>query len=140
MNSGSLGEPRPLKSKEERLLKDQEQKSKKKYKRKGQRKEVLFKDDEWEIVKAKAERMNLSTTRYIVKMSLNGDSAQNSISELAELSQQLSRIGNCINQLARKANTINNIYAEDYERMREEYTNLCLLLKRKISMLRRTAA
>jgi hypothetical protein len=57
--SGSLGAPKPLKSKEERLLKNEVQKQKKKYKRKGQRKEVLFKDDEWEVVKRNAERMGL---------------------------------------------------------------------------------
>ena len=121
-------------------MKDQEQKQKKKYKRKGQRKEVLFKDDEWEIVKAKASSMNLSTTMYIVKMALNGDILLQDISDVAELTRELSKIGTNINQLARKANTINNIYAEDYERMREEYASLCLLLKRKISTLRRTAA
>ena len=98
-------------------MKDQEQKSKKKYKRKGQRKEVLFKDDEWEIVKAKAAKMNLSTTRYIVKMALNGDILLQDISDVAELTRELSKIGTNINQLARKANTINNIYAEDYDQM-----------------------
>ena len=86
---------------------------KKKYKRKGQRKEVLFKDDEWEVVKHNAQRMNLSTTRYIVKMSLSGYSVPQEIFGFAELTRQLSRIGTNINQLARKANTINNIYAED---------------------------
>ncbi|MBR1752970.1 MAG: plasmid mobilization relaxosome protein MobC [Ruminococcus sp.] len=121
-------------------MKNEVQKQKKQYKRKGQRKEVLFKDDEWEVVKANAERMNLSTTRYIVKMSLSGDTAPQEISGFTELSLQLSLIGNNLNQLARKANTINNIYAEDYEKMREEYFQLCLLLKQKISMLRRTAA
>ena len=118
----------------------EEQKQEKKYKRKGHRKEVLFKADEWEIVKAKAANMNLSTTRYIVKMSLNGDTVPQDFIGFTELSRQLSLIGNNLNQLARKANTINNIYAEDYERMRKEYSSLCLLLKRRISMLRRTAA
>ena len=121
-------------------MEEQVQKQKKKYKRKGQRKEVLFKDDEWEIVKRNADRMGLDTSKYIVMMSLNGNSAPNSISELAELSRQLSRIGNCINQLAHKANTTNNIYAEDYERMKEENARLCLTLNRAIFMLRRTAA
>lgn len=121
-------------------MEEQVQKQKKKYKRKGQRKEVLFKDDEWEIVKAKAAKMNLSTSRYIVKMALSDNYAPQEIFEFTELSRQLSLIGNNMNQLARKANTINNIYAEDYERMREEYARLCLLLKRKISTLRRTAA
>ena len=121
-------------------MKEQVQKVKKKYKRKGQRKEVLFKDEEWKIVKANAAKMNLSTTRYIVKMSLSDNYAPQDIFDIAELISQLSKIGTNINQLAQKANTINNIYAEDYERMREEYAHLCLLLKQKISMLRRTAA
>ena len=139
-NSGSLGEPKPLDPKEERLLKETEQKQKKKYKRKGHRKEVLFKDDEWEIVKAKAAKMNLSTTRYIVKMSLSDNFMPQDIFDVAELTRQLSKIGTNINQLAKKANTINNIYTEDYEHMRKEYSSLCLLLKQKISILRRTAA
>ena len=121
-------------------MKNEVQKQKKKYKRKGQRKEVLFKDDEWEIVKKNADRMGLDTSKYIVMMSLNGNSAPNSVSELAEQSRQLSRIGNCINQLARKANTINNIYADDYFQMKLNYEDLCRILNRKIFMLRRTAA
>ena len=121
-------------------MKEQVQKVKKKYKRKGQRKEVLFKDDEWEIVKRNADRMGLDTSKYIVMMSLNGNSAPNSISELAELSRQLSRIGNNINQLSRKANELNYIYASDYEMMKGDYQHLCLTLNRAIFMLRRTAA
>ncbi|MCR5122950.1 MAG: plasmid mobilization relaxosome protein MobC [Ruminococcus sp.] len=121
-------------------MKNEVQKLKKKYKRKGQRKEVLFKDDEWEIVKKNAERMGLDTSKYIVMMSLNGNNVPSDVSELAELSRQLSRIGNCINQLTRKAHTINSIYAEDYERMKEENAHLCLTLNRAIFMLRRTAA
>ncbi|MBR1664491.1 MAG: plasmid mobilization relaxosome protein MobC [Ruminococcus sp.] len=121
-------------------MKIEEQKHEKKYKRKGHRKEVLYKDDEWEIVKANAAKMNLSTTRYIVKMSLSDNYMPHDIFDFAGLISQLSKIGTNINQLARKANTINNIYAEDYEHMRKEYSSLCLLLKQKISMLRRTAA
>ncbi len=116
------------------------QKPKKQYKRKGQRKEVLFKDDEWEIVKANAEKMNLSTTKYIVKKSLEGNVVQSSISDVADLNRQLSAIGNNLNQLARKANTINNIYAEDYMQMKQTFEVLCHLLNRRISTLRRTAA
>ena len=135
-----VGSAQTPKMKEERLLKNEVQKQKKKYGRKGKRKEILFKDDEWEIVKKNADRMGLDTSKYIVMMSLNGNRVQNDVSALAELSRQMSRIGNCINQLARKANTINNIYAEDYERMKEENAHLCLTLNRAISMLRRTAA
>ena len=65
-------------------MKNEVQKQKKKYKRKGQRKEVLFKDDEWEIVQRNAERMGLDTSKYIVMMSLNGSLVPNDVSELAD--------------------------------------------------------
>ena len=126
--------------KEERLLKDQVQKPKKQYKRIGTRKEVLFKDDEWEIVKANAESMNLSTTKFIVKMSVEGKAGQSSITDIADLNRQLSAIGNNLNQLTRKANTINNIYADDYLQMKQTFEVLCHTLKLRIFMLRRTAA
>ena len=121
-------------------MKEQVQKPKKQYKRKGQRKEVLFKDDEWVVVKANAESMNLSTTKYIVKMSVEGKAGQNNISDVADLNRQLSAIGNNLNQLARKANTVNNIYADDYMHMKQTFEVLCHLLKQRISTLRRTAA
>ena len=125
---------------EERLLKEQVQKPKKQYKRKGQRKEVLVKEDEWEIVKSNAEKMNLSTTKYIVKKSLEAEVVQTGISVIAEMNRQLSAIGNNLNQLARKANMINNIYADDYLQMKQTFEVLCHLLKQRISTLRRTAA
>ena len=121
-------------------MKNQVQNEKKQYKRKGQRKEVLFKDDEWEIVKANAKKMNLSTTKYIIKKSLEGEMVQSSISDDAELIRQLGKIGTNINQLARKANTINSIYANDYLQMKQTFEVLCHLLKQRISTLRRTAA
>ena len=121
-------------------MKERVQKPKKKYKRKGQRKEVLFKEDEWEIVKANAKSMNLSTTKYIVKMSVEGKAVQSSITDIADLNRQLSAIGNNLNQLARKSNTINSIYADDYLQMKQTFEVLCHLLKQRISTLRRTAA
>ena len=121
-------------------MKDQEQNEKKRYKRKGKRKEILFKDDEWDIVVKNATQMKLSTSKYIVKMSLDGKTSTQDISDITELSCQLSRIGNNLNQLARKANEINCIYAEDYRQMKEEYSRLCRILNQKISTLHRTVA
>ena len=69
--------------------------------------------------------MNLSTTKYIVKKSLEGNVVQSSISDIADLNRQLSAIGNNLNQLARKANTINSIYADDYLQMKQTFDVLC---------------
>lgn len=121
-------------------MKKQEQNEKKMYKRKGKRKEILFKDDDWKMVERNAAKMKLSTSKYIVKMSLDGKTTTQDISDIAELSRQLSRIGNNLNQLARKANEVNYIYAADYRQMKEEYFRLCHILNQKISTLHRTVA
>ena len=42
-------------------MKNEVQKQKKKYTRKGKRKEVLFKDDELEVLKQNLERMGVDT-------------------------------------------------------------------------------
>ena len=45
-----------------------------------------------------------------------------------------------INQIARKANEINNIYASDIEELRKDYSEICLMLNQFLSTLPSTAA
>lgn len=107
--------------------------SDKKYLRKGKRKEIVFREDDWEIIKEKAAALNIDTTKYIVRAAVHGDTKNIDFKELAVLSRELNAIGNNINQLARKANEINNIYAEDYRQMKEAYERLCRMLNHAIS-------
>lgn len=112
----------------------------KKYERKGKRKEIVFSESDWKIVEQKAQSMKLDTTKYITRSVVNGDTRQVNFKDLAELSGELRRIGNNINQLARKAKELNSIYTDDYKRMKEEFEKLCLTLNREISAQRRFAA
>lgn len=112
----------------------------KKYERRGKRKEIVFREKDWRIIEQKAAAVKLDTTKYITRAAVCGTSKSADFKELSQLSCELNKIGNNINQLVRKANEINNIYAEDYNRMREEFLQLCRTLNRGISELLRSAA
>ena len=99
------------------------------------RKEVIYELDEWELIKKWAARFNITTSEYIRQSSLTDKiTVSKAPKEWVMLINELSRIGNNINQLAKKANEINSIYAGDYEKMREEYETLCRMLSVKLSI------
>lgn len=112
----------------------------KKYERKGKRKEIVFRENDWRIIEQKAAAVKLDTTKYITRAAVCGTANATDFKDLSRLSCELNKIGNNINQLARKANEINSIYAEDYKQMREEFLQLCRTLNRVISELLRSAA
>lgn len=85
-------------------------------------------------------RLKLDTTKYITRAAVSGNVRDVDFRGLSELSAELRSIGNNINQLARKANEINNIYADDYDEMRKEYFRLCHILNQRISEELRSAA
>ncbi len=108
--------------------------------RKGKRKEIVFRDEDWLIVEKNAAALKMNTTKYITHAALNNNIKVIDFKELSKLSNELNAIGNNINQLARKANETNNIYADDYKHMKENYEKLCHTLNRKISELLHYAA
>lgn len=112
----------------------------KKYIRQGRRKEIVFRENDWAIIEAKAKEMNVDTTKYITRAAVSGNVQVVNFKGLSELSAELRSIGNNINQLARKANEINNIYADDYDEMRKEFFQLCRILNQRISEELRSAA
>ena len=100
------------------------------------RKEVIYELDEWELIKKWAARFNITTSEYIRQSSLTDKITVNKAPrEWVMLINELSRIGNNINQLAKKANEINSIYAGDYEKIKEETERLCRMLSAKLSTL-----
>lgn len=112
----------------------------KKYERRGKRKEIVFRERDWKIIEQKAAAVKLDTTKYITRAAVHGTSKAVDFKELSKLSCELNKIGNNLNQLARKANEINSIYAEDYRQMREEFLQLCRTLNQGISEVLRFAA
>ena len=49
-------------------------------------------------------------------------------------------IGTNINQITKKANEINSIYADDFKKFQEDYANLCHTLNRFLSTIQSTTA
>ena len=89
------------------------------------RKEVIYSIEEWEEIKRLAEIASLKTGTYIKRISLNGKINVIDLNEVTPVMNALRIIGNNINQIAKKANEINSIYAGDIEDLKENYEDIC---------------
>ena len=104
------------------------------------RKEVIYSIEEWEEIKRLAEIASLKTGTYIKRISLNGKINVIDLNEVTPVMNALRIIGNNINQIAKKANEINSIYAGDIEDLNENYEDICHTLNLFLSTLPSTAA
>lgn len=99
------------------------------------RKEIIFSIDEWKAVEDKAASVMMKTGTFIKRMSLDGHITYFNMSEVGEVMKALRIIGANINQIAKKANEINSIYAEDVEKLRKENEEICHTLNQFLSAL-----
>lgn len=90
----------------------------------GKRKEIAFKEEEWEIVQEKARELNLDTTKYIKRMALNGYVITYNLDKINDLIYEINKIGVNINQIVRKANEIDNIYKEDLSKLEDKLSDI----------------
>ena len=98
------------------------------------RKEVIFDPKEWELIEKWAARFNITTSEYIRQATLTDKvTVAKAPGDWALLINTLKKIGTNINQLAKKANELHSIYADDYEKMKGEYEQLCHTLNAKLS-------
>ena len=104
------------------------------------RKEIVFSLDEWNKIERLAAETKLNATEYIRRMALDKKIIQADFSETAHLLNAVKSIANNLNQLAKKAHEINNIYETDFEEMRGEWVPLCRLLSVYLSEVRSNAA
>ncbi len=105
-----------------------------KYK-KVKRKEIIFNLDEWQKIEQQAAAVSLKTGVYIRRMALEGQIHYYNTKDVAPVMNALRIIGNNINQIAKKANEINSIYAEDIENLRKENAEICHTLNQFLSTL-----
>lgn len=110
-----------------------------KYKR-VQRKEVVYSLDEWKMIEERAASVMMKTGTFIKRISLDGHITYFNMSEVGEVMKALRIIGSNINQIAKKANETNNIYAEDIEKLRKENAEICHTLNQFLSALPSIAA
>lgn len=105
-----------------------------------QRKEVVYSLDEWKLIEEHAASVLMKTGTFIKRMSLNGHITYFNMSEVGEVMKALRIIGANINQIAKKANEINSIYAKDIEKLRKENEEICHTLNQFLSALPSIAA
>ena len=103
--------------------------------KKVKRKEVIFSLDEWRELEEKASQLSMKTGTFIKRMALDGKITYYNAKNVAPIMNALRIIGNNINQVAKKANETNSIYAEDIEKIRKENYLLCHTLNQFLSTL-----
>ena len=99
------------------------------------RKELTFDLKDWEIIERRAEACQTDTTKYLRTMILEKQPIFYDLKEIAPMINGMRIISNNINQVARKANATNNIYAEDVEILRKEVTELSRTVNVSLSTL-----
>ncbi len=104
------------------------------------RKEVIFSIDEWEVVEDKAASVMMKTGEFIRYIALTGHVTYYNMEAVGDVMKALRIIGANINQIAKKANEINSIYADDIEKLRKENEQLCHTLNQFLSILPSIAA
>ena len=104
------------------------------------RKEIDFSLEEWAEVERRAAACHTDTTKYLRNIILNTEPNFYDMKEIAPLLNGMRIISTNINQIAKKANETNNIYANDIEKLKGDVDCLCRTLNLCVSMLRSTKA
>ena len=93
---------------------------------------------QWANVERRAAACHTKTGTYIRHMAVNASLLFFDMKEVGPVLNGMRIISNNINQIAKKANETNNIYATDVEKLRKEVTALSHTLSQFVSTLRWT--
>ena len=104
------------------------------------RKEIIYSLSEWKQIEKAAAKVSMQTSEYIRRMSLNGEVKYLNMEGVTPVINAMRIMGNNINQIAKKANEINSIYAGDVEKLNEIQEGLCRILNLYVSTLMSKAA
>ena len=82
-------------------------------------------EQEHELIKKRMAQSGIKTQRaYLLKMALNGRIIHVELDSVREMVRLLSNATNNINQIARRVNNTNNIYAADLDDLQQRYDEL----------------
>ncbi len=85
----------------------------------------MYSAEEWEQIEKQSAECHLKTATFIRAMSLNGEVIVVDLKELAPLLNGMRTISRNINQIAKKANETNSIYADDIATLKGAVAELC---------------
>ena len=95
-------------------------------------KKVTFDLNEWAEIERRAAACHTKTGTYIKYIALHGKMKVYDVEKVVPVLNGMRIISNNINQIAKKANETNNIYARDVEKLKEEVQNLCHMLSQDL--------
>lgn len=99
------------------------------------RKEIDFDIKDWKEIERRAAACHIDTSKYLRMVINNATPYFYDMKEFAPMLNGMRIISNNINQLAKKANETNNIYAEDIEKLKGNHQELCRLLNTFVSTI-----
>ena len=95
-------------------------------------KKVTFDMNEWAEIERRAAACHTKTGTYIKYIALHGEMKVYDVEKVVPVLNGMRIISNNINQIAKKANETNNIYARDVEKLKEDVQNLCHMLSQDL--------
>ena len=95
-------------------------------------KKVTFDLNEWAEIERRAAACHTKTGTYIKYIALHGEMKVYDVEKVVPVLNGMRIISNNINQIAKKANETNNIYARDVEKLKEDVQNLCHMLSQDL--------
>lgn len=102
---------------------------------KGKPKILYFSEEEWAIILKKSKDLNMNTSNYIKRMALKGYIIEYNLDKINSLIYEINKIGVNINQIAKKANEINNIYIHDVDELKKRMDEIWHILKSNLLKL-----
>ena len=96
------------------------------------RKEIDFSLEDWAEVERRAAACGMKTGTYLRRIALNGSVKTSDLKGVALQINGMRTISNNINQIARKANETNSIFAEDMRNIKAAQDELSSILTKFI--------
>ena len=82
---------------------------------------IRVNDDEYEVIKKKAESLNQQVAVYIRRMAVQGEIKRYDLSELRDLTRSFRMIGTELNQIAKVANSTGEVTGKAVEEIKRQY-------------------
>ena len=96
-------------------------------------KKVTYDLDEWEEVERRAAKMHMKTGTYIKRVPVDKRIKYCDMEAASSVVNAINAVGNNINQLTRKANELNSIYAGDIENLQAGVKEICRIVNSFLS-------
>ena len=82
---------------------------------------IRVNSDEYEVIKKKADKLNLRVAVYIRRMAVQGEIKRYDLSELRDITRSFRMIGMELNQIAKVANSTGEVTGKAVEEIKRQY-------------------